>query len=104
MPSQVRIISPRNSADWDALVRDVMTRNAYRVEHTYFGINGEDRADKVRRSLRTAAGHLGVAAKVFWYDCGGCANGGADCTHHVSYTIYPLEDARAYKAGRAQEH
>jgi hypothetical protein len=103
MPSKVRIISPRNSAEWDALVRDAMQRNAYRVEHDYFGIVTEERAEQVRKKLRTAAGHLGVGAKVFWTGCQGCSNGGTDCRYHVKYTLYPLEEARAYKQQQAQQ-
>lgn len=104
MPSQVRIISPRNSARWDDLVRDVIGRSAWREEHDYFGITNQDRADKVRRAIRTAAKHQGVSVKVYWNPCpapGKCANGGADCQYHVYYTIFDLDEARSYKAKQA---
>ena len=101
MPSQVRIIRERNSSRWDDLVRDVIQRNAYGVEHDYFGVTNGDRADKIRRAIRTAGGHLGVGRKVYWKECpapGRCVNGGPECKFHVYYTIYNLDDARKYKA------
>jgi len=101
MPDRARIIRERNSAKWDDLVRDVLNRGAFGVEHDYFGITSNERADKVRRCIRTAGGHLGVGRKVYWKDCpapGKCANGGPDCKFHVYYTIYNLDEARDYKA------
>lgn len=106
MPSKVRIIRERNSAKWDDLVRDAMQRNAYGSEHDYFGVVTAERADKVRRGIRTAAGHQGVGSKVFWKECpapGACANGGPDCKFHVYYTIYDIEEARKYKAQQASQ-
>jgi hypothetical protein len=106
MPSQVRIIRERNSAKWDDLVRDVISRGAFGVEHDYFGIISSERADKVRGHIRTAGKHQGVGSKVFWKECpapGKCANGGSDCKFHVYYTIYDLEEARSYKARQGQQ-
>ena len=106
MPSKVRIIQRPNSKRWDELIIDAITRGAFgdEHEHDYFGINGQDRADSIRRHLRTAARHQGVGAKVFWKECpnpGKCETGGADCTHHVYYTLYDMETARKYKADQA---
>lgn len=104
MPSQVRIISRRNSAQWDDLVRDAQSRLGQ--EHDYYGCSTQDRADHVRRGIRTAAKRAGIGAKVYWKECpepGKCSNGGADCTHHVYYTLYNMELARAYKAQQAQQ-
>ena|SRR5215472_15336035 len=106
MPSQVRIIRERNSAKWDDLVRDLINRGAYGVENDYFGIATQDRADKIRRAIRTAGGHLGVGRKVYWKECpnpGRCKNGGSDCKFHVYYTIYDLDEAREYKVKQAAE-
>lgn len=103
MPSQVRIIRERNSRQWDELVEDVLGRGAHGLEHEYFGITDPERADKVRRALRTAAKRKQVGAKVFWKECGGCANGGAECKFHVFYTLYDMETARAYKASQSQQ-
>ena len=102
MPSQVRIISRRNSPRWDDLVRGAQLG----VEHDYYGCASEDRADTVRKCIRTAARHQGHGSKVYYKPCpepGACANGGADCTHHVYYTLYDLDDARAYKAKQSAQ-
>jgi hypothetical protein len=107
MPSRVRIISPRNSAEWDDLVRDVLNRGALGVEHDYFGITTEERADKVRRCIGTAGRHLGAGRKVYWKPCpapGACANGGPECKYHVYYTVYDLDVARAYKVKQAESN
>ncbi|MHB1595378.1 MAG: hypothetical protein ACYCO9_16345 [Streptosporangiaceae bacterium] len=105
MPSQVRIISPRNSAEWDRLVQSVVASGQLRQEHTYGGCGSEERADKVRRAIRTAAKHLGHAAKVYWNECdspGSCAFGD-DCTHHVKFSIFSLDEGRAHMASRSQQ-
>lgn len=99
MPSQVRIISPRNSREWDELVRAAPQG----AEHTYGGVVTQERADRVRRCIRTAAKHLGLGAKVYWQPCrspGKCPFG-ADCGWHVSYTLYDLDAAREYKSRQA---
>jgi hypothetical protein len=101
VPSQVRIIQQRNSRQWDELVDDVLVREAHGQEHEYFGITDPDRADKIRRALRTAARRKGVGAKVYWNECKGCTNGGAECRYHVKYTLYDMAVARQYKADQA---
>lgn len=104
MPSQVRIISRRNSAQWDDLVRDALSRLG--EEHDYFGVTTQARADEVRRKIRTAAKRQGLGAKVFWKECpnpGNCSDGGPDCQFHTYYTLYNMELARAYKAQQAQQ-
>lgn len=101
VPSQVRIISRRNSAEWDKLVRAAMRPRWLRTEHDYFGITNEDRAESVRKALRTAGRHQGVGSRVYYQPCdspGSCRYGGPDCRFHVKYTIFPLDEARAYKA------
>jgi hypothetical protein len=103
MPTQVRIISQRNSASWDDLIRHLADNGAWEQQQTYFGCTTQDRAEKVRRALRTAARRLGHAIKAYWYECSGCANGGPDCRYHVSFTLYDIEAARAYKAASAQQ-
>lgn len=101
MPTKVRIIQQRNSRQWDELIHDLIGRGAVGTEHDYFGITEPDRADRIRRALRTAAKREGYGAKVFWYECKGCSNGGADCRYHVSYTLYDMDVAREYKAQQA---
>jgi hypothetical protein len=101
MPQQVRMpryVSQRNSSDWDSIIKDLISAGKWGEESTYFGIATEERAQEVYRKLRTAATHQGVARKVFWYPCKGCDNGGRDCRFHVSFTIYDLAAARAYRA------
>lgn len=105
MPTQVRIISRRNSAEWDSLVADVLDRGALAVEHDYFGCTTKERADVVRRHIRTAARRAEHGAKVYWKECptpGACENGGPSCTHHVYYTLYDMDVARQYKAKQAE--
>lgn len=104
MPSQVRIISKRNSAQWDDLVADVVGKRAWSTEHTYGGISSNERADQVRRAIVTAARRKNVGKKVFWYACADKprCKFGSDCQYHVSYTIYPIEDARAYRAQQSK--
>lgn len=99
MPSQVRIISPRNSREWDELIAAAPLGE----ENTYGGIAHQQRADEVRRKLRTAAKRRSdLGAKVFWYQCEAKrCQFGDDCQYHVSYTIYPIDVARQYKAQQA---
>lgn len=102
MPSQVRIISRRNSPKWDDLVRAAL--RSLGVEHDYFGVANADRADTVRKSIRTAARHQGHGAKVYYKECpqpGACQDGGPDCQYHVYYTLYDLDEARKYKASQS---
>lgn len=104
MPSQVRIISPKNSAEWDHLVRGLINDGKLGQEQIYGGCASEERADHVRRKIRTAARKQDVASKVFWKPCDkpGKCSFGADCTHHVYITLYPLADGQAYKVKQAQ--
>lgn len=101
MPNQVRIIQQRNSRQWDELVSDVIARGALGQEHDYFGITDPERADRIRRALRTAAKRQQHGARVYWNECKGCVNGGPDCRYHVFYTLYDMETARQYKANQA---
>ncbi len=106
MPQQVRMpryVSQRNSASWDDIIKSVIDASAWGKEQTYWGITTEDRAHEVYRKLRTAAAHHGVGRKVFWYECGGCKDGGNDCRYHVSFTVYDLATARRYKAQQAEQ-
>lgn len=105
MPQQVRMpryISQRNSSSWDDIIKALVQAGKWGQENTYFGIGTEERAQEVYRKLKTAASHQGVARKVFWLQCSGCKEGGADCRYHVSFTIYDMETARAYKAQQQQ--
>lgn len=107
MPSQVRIIRERNSAKWDDLVRDIIGRDALRQQHTYFGIVNNERADRVRRAIRTAAKHQGYASQVYWTECpdaGKCKLGGSDCAFHVNYTLFTLEEGRATMGSRSRQN
>lgn len=100
MPSKVRIIAGPRNVSFDHYIEDIIDRGAWEVEHEYFGITDADRANYVRQKLRTAGRHMEppVAVKAFWRECqGGCANGGPDCQFHVSFTVYDMEKAKAYK-------
>lgn len=99
MPNQVRIISQRNALQWDDIIKALMDQNIWRTEQTYGGITTEERADKVRRCLRTAGRHKGVGSKVYYKPCDapGKCKFGADCSYHVQYAIFDLEEARQYK-------
>lgn len=104
MPSKVRIIGRPNSRMWDDLLQDVLDGGRLGEQHDYYGCANPERADSVRRHLRTAAKHLGVGAKVYYTECpnpGKCTDGGPDCTHHVYYTLFDMESARQYKAQQA---
>ena len=104
MPSQVRIISPKNSAEWDVLVRNLIDGGNLGQEQTYGGCKDEARADHVRRKIRTAARKQDVASKVFWKPCDkpGKCRFGPDCSHHVYITLFSMEAGREYKAKQAQ--
>jgi hypothetical protein len=106
MPQQVRMpryISQKNSTSWDDIIGAVIQAGKLGEENHYFGITTEERAQEVYRKLRTAATHHGHARKVFWYPCTGCKDGGQDCRYHVSFTLFDMETARAYKAGQSQQ-
>lgn len=102
MPSQVRYIQRRNSAEWDALVR--AAGRLLGQENDYYGITNEARADEVRKYIRTAGRHVGVGSRVYYVPCdqAGACRGGPECRYHVKYTIYPIDEARAFKARQAQ--
>lgn len=104
MPSKVRIISPKNSAAWDQLVADLLSGGLGKQE-TYGGIASEERADEVRRKIRTAARKREVASKVYWGPCDkpGQCGFGRDCTHHVYITFYDMEQGRKYKAQQSNK-
>jgi len=101
MPNKVRIISQRNSAEWDNIIQSLMDAGAWKQEQTYFGITDPDRADSIRRAFKTAGKHKGVAVKSYWKECGGCKDGGSDCRFHVHFTIYDMDEARNYKVKQA---
>lgn len=104
MPSQVRMpryVSQKNSTQWDDVIRAVSGKLG--EESTYFGCATEERATEVYRKLKTAATHQGFGRKVFYYPCAGCKDGGQDCRYHVSFTLYDMETARAYKAQQSAQ-
>ena len=106
MPSQVRMpryVSKQNSASWDDIIKAVISAGKLGDENTYYGIVSEERASEVYRKLRTAATHQGDGRKVFYYPCTGCDNGGPECRYHVSFTLFDMETARAYKANQARQ-
>lgn len=103
MSGGVRIISGPREKAFDHYIEDVLQRGAWEVEHEYFGIADETRADYIRRKLRTAGRHMNpvVAVKAFWKPCPGgekgCSNGGPDCRYHVYFTVYDMEGARKFR-------
>jgi hypothetical protein len=101
LPSQVRIISGPRDESWDRYILRLVREAGFGHEREYVGITGEKRAEEIRRKLRTAARHQGVAGKVFWKPCTGCSEGGPDCAYHVCYTVYDPAAARAYKGRQA---
>jgi hypothetical protein len=102
LPSQVRIISGPRDESWDRYILRLVRERGYGHEREYVGIADEQRAETVRKKLRTAARHQGVSAKVFWRPCGGCEHGGPGCAYHVAYTVYDPAAARAYKGRQAR--
>ena len=98
MPDQVRIISGPRDGSWDRFVQELVEERGFGHEREYFGCTTKERAEEVRRKLRTAGrNHLGVSMKVYWKECQGCENGGDDCAYHVFYTAYHPAVARTYK-------
>jgi hypothetical protein len=99
MPGKTRIISGPRNTSFDHYIQDLIDRDAWETEHFYFGIADEERADFIRKKLRTAGTHMDprVAVKAFRVACpNGCDNGGPDCRWHVSFTVYDMDKARAY--------
>lgn len=102
MPHKVRIIAGPRNQDWDDYVRKLVEERGYAHERHYVGVPTQERADEVRRRLRAAGRHLGVAMKVFWSECNGCEHGGQECAYHVRYTAYHPDDARKYKSRQSR--
>ena len=105
MPSKVRIISPRNSTEWDRLVRDTIARRGLRQEEIYGGLTTEEKANSVRRKIRTAARHEGYASWVRYIECpdpGSCRYD-RDCAYHVVFRFFTIEEGREYKARQSQQ-
>jgi hypothetical protein len=101
MPDRVRIIS-RPVRHFDRYIDALVEEEGFGREREYVGITTQERADEVRRGLRTAGRHRGVSVKAYWTPCGGCAAGGAACAWHVHFSAYDPEDARAYKERQAR--
>lgn len=98
MPDQVRIISGPRDGSWDRFIQELVDQHGFGHEREYFGITTKERAEIVRRKLRTAGkNHLGVSIKAYWRECQGCELGGDDCAYHVFYTAYHPAVARSYK-------
>ena len=105
MPSQVRIIQRRNAPEWDDKVAGWHAQFGYDSEQVYGGVGSQERADEIRRKIRTAAKRAGLSARVYWKPCDGrgrCAFG-ADCSHHVYFSFYDPAVAREFKAKQAQQ-
>lgn len=96
MPNKVRIIAGPRNVDFDGYIEKLVSERGYGAERIYFGCPTEQRADEVRRRMRQAGRHLGVAVKAYWSTCTGCAEGGKSCAAHVHFSAYPLEAAREY--------
>lgn len=100
MPHQVRIIAGPRNTDFDDYIRKLVEDRGYGVEREYVGVTTQERAEEVRRRMRTAGRHLAVAVKAYWNECQGCDAGGPECAYHVKFTAYRPEDARRYKSRR----
>jgi hypothetical protein len=101
MATQARIIAGSRDRNFDRYIQDLVDADGYGVQREYYGIENADRAEVVRRKLRTAGTHLGHSVKAFWGECAGCDNGGPSCRYHVYFTAYDTEAARAYKQKQA---
>lgn len=102
MPSKVRIIAGRRNTNYDSYIDKLVSEKGYGVERIYFGCESEERADEVRRRMRQAGRHLGVAVKAYWKTCTGCEQGGQSCAAHVHFSAYPQEAARRYMERKAK--
>jgi len=100
MPDQVRIVQKKD-ARFDDYVSKLIAERGYGRERVYAGLVDEEAADEIRRKLRAAGRHLGVAVKAFYEPCpdrsGRCA-AGHECRFHVRYSAFQMADARSYKA------
>jgi hypothetical protein len=103
VPSKVRIIAGPRNTSFDGHISDLVQQEGYGAERIYFGITSRPRADEVRRRMRRAGQHLGVAVKAFWKPCPGCDLGGPGCRYHVYYSAYDPDVARAYMAQQAAD-
>lgn len=101
MATRVRIISQRDDS-WNHFISELVEEDGFGAERTYFGIGTRERAEEVRRKLRTAGKHHEVSVKAFWNECKGCKEGGPDCRFHVKFSAYDPEDAKRYKAEQAR--
>lgn len=104
MATRVRIISGPADRSYDHFINDIIASGNWEVDHEYFGIRDEERAKQIRSKIKTAGRHMKppVAVKSFYSKCEGCDNGGEDCQYHVTYAIYDMDKARAYKAKQAE--
>ena len=102
-PQAARYVTRRGES-FDRYIRDQVEQVGFGVERKYYGIITPGRADEVRRGLRRAGRHLGVAVKAFTASCTGCRDGGHDCRHHVLFTSYSMEAARVYMRQKAASH
>jgi hypothetical protein len=101
MPSKVRIISKRDDS-WNRFIADLVEEDGFGAERTYFGITTPERAEEVRRKIRTAGRHLEVSVKAFWQQCQGCKEGGPECRYHVQFAAYDPAEAKAFMARKAK--
>lgn len=103
MPDKVRIIQ-RKDERYDDYIRSLVNDHGFGHERVYAGVATKERADEIRRRLRTAGKHLGVAVKVFYELCPkrGRCGAGDGCVYHVRFSAFRNEDARAYKAGQSR--
>src|SRR5947208_3195392 len=98
----VRIIAGPRNTSFDRYIAELLREEGYGRERTYFGITNQDRAETIRRRMKTAGKHLDVSVKAFWKECPGCENGGPDCRFHVYYSAYDKDSARKYRAEMAK--
>jgi hypothetical protein len=100
MPSKVRIIAGPRNVSFDHYIEAIIAEGTIGEDHDYFGIEDIERADYVRRRLRTAGRHMdpAVAVKAYYTECTGCDNGGPSCRYHVTFAAYDMATARKYKA------
>ena len=104
MPGKVRIISGPRNVSFDHYIRQVIDDGGWEQERDYFGITTPERAEEIRKKLRTAGAHMDppVSVRAYWRECSGCANGGAGCRFHVKFTVYDKAKARDWKERNSQ--
>jgi hypothetical protein len=101
MPSKVRIISRRDDS-FNHHIASLVEEDGFGAERTYFGIQTPERAEEVRRKMKTAGRHLEVSVKAYWRECEGCPDGGPECRYHVQFSAYDPAEAKAFMARKAQ--